>query len=52
MFANWYESAKSLLNLYRKLAELKIEGKDNTEEYYLILSLLENAIRYENKKIE
>lgn len=52
MFANWYESAKSLLNLYRKLAELKIEGKDNTEEYYLILSLLENAIRYENAKIE
>lgn len=52
MFDKWYESAKSLLNLYKKLTELKIEGRENTEEYNLILSLLESAIKFENEKIE
>lgn len=52
MFDKWYESAKTLLNLYKKLTELKIEGKDKTEEYSVVVSLLESAIRFENDKIE
>lgn len=52
MFEKWYESSKTLLNLYKKLALLRIDGKENTDEFNLILSLLESSIKFEKDKIE
>ncbi len=52
MFEEWFEAAKGLLNIYKNLAKLKMEGKENTDEYNLLLSLLEDASKAEKGKID
>lgn len=51
MLSRWLESAMSLYKLYMKIAELEINDQKNSQEYNMLLDLLDDARRFETQKI-
>lgn len=52
MLKEWLESAKAIYQMYRIIANHKINKTDDSEEYNLVLSLLEDGVKFERQKID
>lgn len=52
MLKECFESSKALYRMYKVLANHTINRTQNSEEYKLVLSLLEDAIKFEQQKID